>query len=91
VPAKKTSRKTASKKAPKKGRPCNTKYICEFLDEELSPYLLDELWPDIRRLLRAVCNLESIVIDGKPNNASRRICTGGPGDEPADPPKPPHW
>jgi hypothetical protein len=95
VPAKKTKKTTPAKKAaskgPKKARPCKDKNVCDYLEYELSPYLNDDLWPDIRRLLRAVCNLESIIIDGKPNDVSRRICTGGGTDEPADPPKPPQW
>ena len=91
MPAKKAKKKAAAKKSSTaKYRPCTQDNICQYL-EDLSDYIENDLWSMIRELRRAVCNLESVVLDGKPSNNSRRLCKGGAGDEPADPPKPPHW
>jgi len=92
VPAKKAKKAGQSKNGKRKSRPCKDKNVCDFLEKELNPYLMNDLWPDIRALRRAVCNLERVALDGKASNDSKRLCTGsGGGDEPADPPKPPQW
>ena len=88
MPAKKAKKKKTPK--PKHPRPCSKPNLCKY-SQEVSDYMDQELWRMIRELRRAVCNLESVVLDMKPSDNSRRICTGGGGDEPADPPKPPLW
>ena len=92
MPAKKAKKSAYAKKAKtaRKPRPCSQPNLCKY-SKEVSDYLDQDLWPIIRELRRAVCNLESVVLDGKPSDNSRRLCKGGGGDEPADPPKPPLW
>ena len=89
MPAKKAAKKKKTPK-PKHPRPCSQPNLCKYA-KEVSDYTNDELWGMIRELRRAVCNLESVVLDGNPSDNTRRICTGGGGDEPADPPRPPLW
>ena len=70
---------------------CTPPKICEFL-EKLSKWLHEEFIPDYKALRIAVCNVEKKAFTNTGLNASPpKFCSGGPVNEPADPPKPPVW
>jgi hypothetical protein len=74
-------------------RACNQGKICQYLLKSNGLLAwLDEFWEDYRKLRIAVCNVEKQAFSGMGNAAKPpRFCSGGGGNEPADPPKPPAW
>ena len=97
------AKKKAAKKAAKKRnsgtmvdapawtgrRGCSPDEICDFL-EELSEWLK---WfnADYKKLRKAVCNVEKKAWGLGGATTAKRFCSHGPGDEPADPQRPPVW
>lgn len=70
---------------------CDLQKVCTYL-KKLSDWLEKDFLPDYKALRIAVCNVEKQAFSGNGNpNKPPRFCTGGGGNEPADPPKPPVW
>jgi hypothetical protein len=91
-------KKAAAKKKSPKGppgysskRPCTPPEICEFLRDELTPWLAF-LAADYEKLRIAMCNVEAKAFDGLGVSGKRfPPCGTGPGGDPPPPPPPPKW
>ena len=99
MPAKKKkgTKKPSSKKSPTTvmvdGYACTLQEVCRNL-KKLHKWMSPGggFYEDYKRLRKAMCHLERVVIDGRAVDPSLRFCSGGGGGaEPPDPPPPPPW